>query len=141
MAITGPKKIIDLDVLPEGDWKIETGALHLYHDKLWKYEQTGCVLCAECERGDAHGQTLSSISDSKQFLCLTHGILEEVKYTITRQVTVKIGEFERTASQSIEDAVLMPVDMEQDERNEILDRLVSAATESEMDPEMDIENG
>lgn len=137
MNALGPKKIIDLDILPEHKWQIETEALHLYHDKLWRYEQAGCVICVECERKDAHGQTLSMADDPGQFICLTHGKLEEITYSITRMVTVKIGDVERTGVQSVSDAILIPVEMDTEERDELLDRLITAAAESEVDPDLD----
>lgn len=135
MSVAGPKKVIDLDLLPESEWKIEPEALHLYNNKLWRHEKAGCVLCVECERNDAHGQTLSATDSPHQFICLTHGLLEEIPYCITRNVIVKIGSYERTGTQNFNDFILMPIDMDQDEREELLDRLISAAAESESAPD------
>lgn len=136
MQMSKPREIVDLDLLQESSWQIKPDAWHLYHGKLWRHEQTGCVLCVECERNDAHGQTLQLVDDERQRICLTHGALEEVAYSITRKVIIKIGVEEREVVQSITDALLIPADLDPEERDELLDRLISAAAESEADPDL-----
>lgn len=132
--ITRPKKVIDLDNTPESKWQVEVDAEHIYQSKLWSCVPVGCVLCADADRKDAHGQTLHA--DGK-YICLTHGDLVEVPYVIKRVTTVSIGGIERVAEQKIQDNVLFPILMEDEYREIMIDKLVDMTLESENDPDLE----
>lgn len=129
--MSGPKKIIDLDSTPETQWKVEPNSTHIYHGKLWASEVAGCVLCVEAERNDAKGQTLRDADDEHSFMCLTHGPLEEVPFTVRRDFEIKIGDFVKSGSQAVTDVVLIPKSLSAEERQDLYSRLVDAAGEAE----------
>lgn len=129
--MSGPRKIIDLDGTPESDWKVEPQAAHLYAGKLWASEVAGCVLCVEAERHDAKGQTLRDTDDDHKFICLTHGALEEVPFSIKREFVIKIGEFEKTGVQEVNDVILIPKNLTTEEKESLYARLVDAAADVE----------
>ena len=129
--MSGPKKIIDLDGTPESLWKVDPKALHIHGNKLWALEVAGCVLCVEAERSDVRGQTFRSSDDEHTFMCLTHGALEEVQFSIKRDFTINIGKFQRVGHQEVKDVILIPKSLSEEERQEIFSRLVDAAASEE----------
>lgn len=133
MTMTGPRKIIDLDGIPESKWKIEDGATHLYNQKLWTKENAGCVLCVEAEREDPRGQTLKSHDDDHVAVCLTHGPLDEVQFTVSREFKIKIGEIERNGIETINDVVWIPKSLPPDERQNLLERLADFSSQVEQE--------
>jgi hypothetical protein len=130
-SMSGPKKIIDLDSTPESQWTVESNATHIYSGKLWASEVAGCVLCVEAERHDAKGQTLRDAADEHLFVCLTHGPLEEVSFLVRRDFVIKIGKFEKTGFQEVNDTILIPKSLSEDERQGLYARLVEAAADAE----------
>ncbi len=128
--MSGPRKIIDLDLTPESEWEVDDKALHLYLSQLWSHVTTGCVLCVESDRTDAKGQTLRSV-ENETSLCLTHGELDEVPYTITRDYLVKFGNVERRGRQEYSDMVLIPKSMPELDRINLIERLLEVAAEEE----------
>lgn len=129
-SMSGPRKIIDLDSVCEEEWKVDTSAVHLFQSQLWTHLQIGCVLCVEAERADPKGQTLQS-SDGKSRICLTHGPLVEVGYSIRRDVVIKLGHLERRGERVFSDVVLIPSQLSDAERNALLERLIDVAAEEE----------
>ena len=129
--MSGPREIIDLDNTPEQDWKVDERARHIRGGELWELELAGCVLCVEAERSDAKGQTLRRSDDDHCFICLTHGPLDEVPFSIRRDFVVRIGNFTRTGNQEVNDVVLIPKSMSENERQDLYGRLVDAAASEE----------
>jgi hypothetical protein len=129
--MSGPKKIIDLDSTPEHQWRVEPQATHIYSGRLWASEVAGCVLCVEAERSDAKGQTLRDNDDEHAFVCLTHGLLEEVPFSIRRDFSITIGPFVKTGFQEVTDVILIPKNLSGEERQGLYERLVQAAADAE----------
>lgn len=128
--MSGPRKIIDLDTTPADAWVIDAGAVHLYSNELWTHLPVGCVLCVEAERNDAKGQSLQSQDGSCQ-ICLTHGRLEAVPYSITKDVTIQIGGITKSGKQVFNDTLLIPSSLSPDARRELFDHLINVAEEEE----------
>jgi hypothetical protein len=127
-AMTGPRKILELDGNPKSRWKLESGALHLFEDKLWAWEIAGCILCAE--ENDAEHQTLCREDEKEEhFHCLHHGSLEKVSYAITRLCTVRIGDVEREFRDVEEDYLLFPSKMSEEERTKVTHAMIAEAQE------------
>jgi hypothetical protein len=124
----GPRKILELDGNPKSRWKLESGALHLFEDKLWAWEIAGCILCAE--QNDAEHQTLCrDEGEEEHFHCLHHGPLDKVGYAITRLCTVRIGDVEREFRDVEEDYLLFPREMSEEERAKLTQALIAEAQE------------
>lgn len=122
--MTGPRKIIDLDTTPTA--KLNDAALHLRQGKLWHWERVGCVMCASADSSDYMSQTLREDGDDLNFICLTHGKLEEVEVKVERAFTITIGAVTRTGSKITTDVVLFPVTMDPDERERIIGQMFDA---------------
>lgn len=125
-AMTGPRKILELDGKPKGRWRLETGALHLFKGQLWSWEIAGCIICAD--QSEAERQTLCREDDGVEyFRCLEHGPLDRVEYVITRRCTVRIGAVEREFVDTEQDYLLFPADMEPEARTRITEAMISEA--------------
>ena len=133
LAMTGPRKILELDGKPPGRWMLETGAQHLFRDELWSWEVAGCILCAEND--NAENQTLARTDDDgvEHFHCLCHGELEKVPYSIARSCTVKIGNVAREFQDTEEDHMFFPRGMDPDERDRITAEMIELAQARTMD--------
>ena len=140
-SVSGPTKIIELDGKPRSQWRVEEDALHLWEGKLWRREAVGCVLCVE-EEGIDHttfSRTEVSAGDDgeetkcEHFHCMKHGALDEVKYEMVKKYTVTIGGVVRDGEVSVEDSMLFPTSMSQDERVELINKLLDEADEEEKD--------
>ena len=141
--MSGPRKIVDFDGTPQDRWAIDRNAVHLYKSKLWTHITTGCALCVEADRTDVMGQTLQSSEDEHVTVCLTHGPLDEIKYSIRRDVTITIGDQSRVGHQNIDDVILVPACLQGESRDALIAKLVEYVSVDEIqkgtmdDPEDD----
>lgn len=127
-----PLRLIDLDNIPLSEWPISVDAAYSYRGGLWLRENTGCVCCCELE-GPEH-VTLCRIDDengAEHFLCMTHGELVEVPFTMNKVYTIKIGDVLREGEESLDDTMLFPAEMTLGERNALVERLLDEAAVAE----------
>lgn len=129
--MSGPRKIIDLDGVPLHKWRLENGAMHVFKGRSWSKEPVGCILCIE-EKGPEHS-TLSyeDASGKEQFLCMTHGDLEEVPYSSVKTYTFRIGNIVRENEVKLEDSMLFPRSMSAKERDELITSMMDEEEEAE----------
>jgi len=128
--MTGPKKIIDLDQLPEERWKVEENALHLHGSRLWRVEKSGCMVCIKNGATGTMAQTLRA-DDAREFECLTHGELEEIPLKITRKYHVVLGPLHKEAEEKYEDSVLMPKAIPEEQKLKLLEELMAEIDKEE----------
>jgi hypothetical protein len=129
-ALSGPKKIIELDGKPQESWRLDPKALHLWNGKLWKLEAHGCLLCAQDELEGRVTFSHQDDSDEEHYWCMRHGALTEVSYSMVKNYTVTIGGVTRSGEESIEDVMLFPSSMSAAEQNKIIEGLLDE-TEAE----------
>lgn len=120
--MSGPRKIIELDESVDSA-RVETGAVHLWKDKLWRLEAVGCVLCVE----DEDSVTLSEVDDEGKCHCSIHGELAEVPYVMAKTWTVRIGDVQEEGSDRVEDSMLFPVSMSTEERDVLVRKYLEDA--------------
>lgn len=131
-ALSGPRKIIELDGKPEQSWHLDSTAVHLWKGKLWKWEPIGCILCIEQE-GIPH-ETLSTEVDEDgetQYCCMTHGALQKIPYTMEKKFRVTLGGITRDGFETVTDAMLFPQSMDEEEKNSLICRLLDEIEEEE----------
>lgn len=129
-ALSGPRKIIELDGKPEQTWQLDSSAVHLWKGRLWKWEVVGCICCIE-EEGIPH-ETLSTVEgDETEYVCMTHGPLVKVPYTMRKDFRVTLGGITRTGFEEISDAMLFPTSMSEDEKSALINRILDEIEEDE----------
>jgi len=130
-AMSGPTKIIELDGKPCSKWRIEEDAMHLWEGKLWRKDVVGCVLCVENE-GPEHTTFARTDEDGVEHCsCVKHGPLSEVKYKMVKQYTVTIGGVVREGEEVVNDSMLFPASMSEDEKDDLINRLLDEADREE----------
>jgi hypothetical protein len=130
IALSGPRKIIELDGKPELAWRLDSSAVHLWKGKLWKWEAVGCICCIE-EEGLPH-ETLSTVEgDEVEYECMTHGVLERVEYVMRKDFVVTLGGVTRTGFEEITDAMLFPKSMSEDEKLSLINKILDEIEEDE----------
>lgn len=128
LALSGPKKIIELDGRPVSEWELDLKAVHLWKDKLWTLEVTGCALCA----ADSSHVTLSrKEGDKEYFHCTEHGELDAVPYEAVKTYVIRIGDVERTGKETCTDIMLFPVSLDEEKKNRIINEMLDLAEEEE----------
>lgn len=134
MAVTdlsGPRKVVDLDSIPREKWSIDRNAVHIFKGKLRKCEPVGCVLCVDNDQ-DTHVTFSDADSETETgsgFYCVTHGDLVEVPYTLVRTCTIAIGDITREIRHEDSDSMLFPVNMTDDERRKLIDKMLDESEE------------
>lgn len=118
-----PREIIDLpDEFTASD--VKPNGLHIWQGKQWIREAVGCVTCME----DPDAVTISNIDDRGECVCSVHGELIELPYVLEKSWKVKIGDFEKTGTDMVEDSMLFPSSMGEDERNRSIDRFLESGS-------------
>lgn len=136
IKMKGPAKIIELDGIPSKNWKLEQNAVHLWNGKLWRKEPVGCVLCVE-EEGSDHA-TLTHTDDNgvESFVCMEHGSLDEVRYSMRKRYSIMIGDVIRDGEEEFNDTILFPRIMAGMDRNELINRLLNEAEQAQIDSDV-----
>lgn len=130
-AMSGPRKIIELDGKDRSHWRLEEGALHLWEGKLWRKEVVGCVKCVEKEGNDFVTFSRADDDGDEHFHCMHHGELEEVPYEMVKKYTITIGGVVREGEESVKDSMLFPASMTQEEKTQLVERLLEEAEQDE----------
>jgi hypothetical protein len=131
LKMTGPTKIIELDGIPSKNWKLDSNAVHLWEGKLWRKEKVGCVLCVEKE-GPEHSTLCHANAEGvESFHCMEHGELSAIPYNMKKVYTITIGDVVREGEEELEDVMLFPRGMDLTARNELINRLLDEAHNSE----------
>lgn len=104
--------------------------MYAWNRRLWRVEQVGCVLCVEHD-DDAH-RTLTTVDAwSQRFVCLVHGELCEVPYSMRKVFTVRVGDVTREGEETLDDSMLFPADMTLAARHALIEKLLDEAVEEE----------
>lgn len=143
-AMSGPRKIIELDGKPRESWRLDEKALHLWEGKLWRKEVVGCVKCVEKEGNDFVTFSRTDDDGNEHFHCMHHGPLDEVPYEMVKKYTITIGGVVREGEESVKDSMLFPSSMTEEEKTQLIESLLEEAEQSEKDagaaPEDDSED-
>lgn len=129
--MSGPTKIVELDGVPVGKWKIDPNAVHLWKGKLWRKEKVGCVLCCDKE-GNEHITLTHTAEDGKEHChCMEHGELMSVPYSMKKVYTINIGGIERVGEETLDDTMLFPAEMTEGQRTDLINSLLDEAQKDE----------
>lgn len=123
-----PSKIVELDGVPRARWRIEADVVYLWNQRLWRKEPVGCVLCFEHD-DDVH-PTLSTLDDS-MCVCLEHGALTQIAYSMKKVYTITLGGISREGEETLNDTMLFPAEMTLAEQNALIERLLDEAQVAE----------
>jgi hypothetical protein len=126
----GPTRVVELDGVPRARWQLADDTVYLWNGALWRKELVGCVLCIE-HTDDDHA-TLSKLDDS-MIVCLEHGALTQVAYSMKKVYTISIGAVTREGEEIVNDTMLFPAEMTLAEQNELSERLLDEAQREEDD--------
>lgn len=129
-ALSGPRKIIELDGKPQQSWHLDSTAVHLWKGKLWAWEQIGCILCIE-EEGIPHETLSSAEGEEKEYCCMEHGPLQRVEYSMEKKFKVTLGGVTRDGFEEITDMMLFPQSMSAEEKTALINRLLDEIDEEE----------
>ena len=117
--------MVDVDDLPRDRWPIDGSAILVLRGRRFTVEKVGCCLCVEQEgsftlcHADAAGV--------ESFLCMEHGELVAVPYSMKKVYTITIGDVVREGEELLEDSMLFTEEMTLVARNELINRLLDEA--------------
>jgi len=140
--MTGPRKIIDLN--PDETPQLKLGVAYQYRGRIWQTEKIGCVQCLDDyeqeakanedeDAGERPRRTLSYADEggNEHFLCMKHGPIESVNYSIVKKYEIVIGDFRREDEVRLDDIMLFPVSMVGEEREAFIMRMLDEQEEYE----------
>ena len=131
-AANRPRKIIELDGVPTGRWRIEPEAVYLWKGRLWRKESVGCVLCAELDDNDHLTFASAEQTFATRFICMQHGDLYEVGFEVKKRYTITIGTALREGEEELCDTMLIPAEMTLAEQTALIERLLDEAQHEEV---------
>ena len=128
-ALSGPRRIIELDGKPTSEWELDLKASYAWKGRLWSISKFCCAICAD---DDSNPATFFCEEDD-HYRCAKHGPLMEVPYLAERSYTIKIGDVERKGKDRHEDILLFPKGMGPDHRNSLISQMLDDAETDEAD--------
>ena len=130
-ALSGPRKIIELDGHPVSEWELDLKAMYMWKGRLWCLSKFGCCICADSDDGAGNATLSYEEDDGDHYHCMKHGPLVEVAYLAERSYTIKIGDVERKGKDRHEDCLLFPDEMGTEHMNSLISEMLDLAESEE----------
>ena len=126
------KRMIDVDHLPREYWPLDESTTLVWNRMAWNIEPVGrCASCADLDRPT----TIASTDDESRsiYFCVIHGWLIEIPCRISKHIEIKLADLGvRDGYYVNADIVLIPANIEPEQRRSLLENLLNDIQAEEM---------